>query len=143
MRKASAWTLCSKAQRNGPAHIFGPHVLGGPTHLHDIEPHQGLSNVLLLLVNEISDLAGKVDTTDNAKRVRELEAQIEKLTQPLPKSALDGTTSYLIHMTSDKIPSHRLQSMLDTVEAHSLAALLGPDEIQSIPPARTSGGREI
>lgn len=143
MRKASAWTSCSKAQRNGSAHIFGSQVLGGPTHLHDIEPHQGLSNVLLLLVNEISDLAGKVDTTDIAKRVIELKAQLSKLIQLLPKSALDGTTGYLIHITSDKIPSHRLQSILDTAEAHRLAALLGPDEIQSIPPARTSGGREI
>lgn len=114
---------------NGVSHIFGPPFLGGPSHLHYIEPHQGFSNALLLLVNQICDLAGEAESTDIAKRARQLEARLESLTQLLPKSALDGAARYLVHMAGDEIPSHRLESIVDTAEAHRLAALLFLDEI--------------
>ena len=124
-------------------------MFGSPSHIHYIEHHQGFSNALLLLVNEISDLAGKGGTNDIAKRVYQLEAQHEKLNQLLPKSALDESTSLPIHMERKKIPSYRLQSTLDTAEAHRIAAFLFLDEMCALhlpgvaPDCRSSGSAHI
>lgn len=131
-QRADVGTLHLYGEDSGRTRISGTRLFGGPSHLHYIEPHQGFSNALLLLVNEICDFAGKGDTTNIAKRVCELEAHLDKLIQLLPKSALDESASFLVHMGDDKIPSHRLQSILDTAEAHRIAALVFLDEICAI-----------
>lgn len=106
------------------------------SNMHHVEPHQGFSNALLTLINEISnltDISGRrEDAVEAAKQVRQLETQIENLTQiPLRPESLKSDGDYFAdgHFSVDTDPpQHRLESIIATAEAHRLAALLFLDE---------------
>lgn len=113
------------------------HLLPGALrNMHHVEPHQGFSNALLALINEICNLtdvsARSANATEIAKQVRHLETRIENLIQiPLRPGSLGNDNDYFAYapfsMNTDP-PQHRLESIVATAEAHRLAALLFLDE---------------
>ena len=130
----------SSSQLANPGHGY-PAILSNMDH---IEPHQGFSNTLLVLINRICDLADA--PSDNgespinlAERVRQLEIQLQTLTQLAPMARPRGQQQQHQSSGSDftnldyqpeesQLSQHKLESITATAEAHRLAALVFLDE---------------
>ncbi|KAI1387989.1 uncharacterized protein F4822DRAFT_298391 [Hypoxylon trugodes] len=110
--------------------------------LDEIDTHQGFSNRLLLLINDICDLrdsecSGKAgdanaDTSALERRVIQIQSQLECLTQVPPKSVLqssrDRREDYQTQPLLNEFHKRRLELITMTAETNRLAALLFLDE---------------
>ena len=121
----------SPSQLANPGHGH-PAILSNMDH---IEPHQGFSNTLLVLINRICDLAdaSSEDSEDSVsldERVRRLEIQLQTLTQLAPmarprgQQSSSGFTDPQYHAERSQLSQHKLESITATAEAHRLAALV-------------------
>ncbi len=126
-----AATAASQALMSAGQHLLGrEELLGDPYH---IEPHQGFSNTLLFLINDISELSLQANSTEGnesdlmAEAVR-IEQSLIRLEQPPPPfhGQVNATTEDTdgSEFASVELAEQKLRLLTAHAEANRSAALL-------------------